>query len=41
MFMGYYDPDIYQGYLEPVYVFLGTDNFVAFVPAVIDEYLIK
>lgn len=40
MFMGYYDPDIYQQYLQPVYVFLGDNNFVAYVSAVTDEYLI-
>ena len=40
MFMGYYDPDIYQEYLQPVYVFLGDDNFVSYVPAVTDQYLI-
>ena len=40
MFMGYYDPDVYQQYLQPVYVFLGDNNFVAYVSAVTDEYLI-
>jgi len=39
MFMGYLDPDFYQPYLEPVYVFLGADNFVAYIPALINEYL--
>lgn len=38
MFLGYFDPDNYQEYLQPVYVFLG-DNFVAYVPAVKKEYL--
>ncbi|OGK21101.1 hypothetical protein A2866_02780 [Candidatus Roizmanbacteria bacterium RIFCSPHIGHO2_01_FULL_39_8] len=41
MFMGYLDPDIYQEYLQPVYVFLGENNFVAYVPAVADEYFIE
>lgn len=40
MFMGYYDPDIYHEYLQPVYVFLGDDNFVAYVSAITDQYLI-
>jgi len=40
MFMGYFDPNIYQEYLQPVYVFLGDNNFVAYVPAVTDQYLI-
>lgn len=38
MFLGYYDPDIYQTYLEPVYVFLGDNNFVAYVPAIATNY---
>lgn len=40
MFLGYYDPEVYQDYLQPVYVFLGDDNFVAYVPAVTDRWLI-
>jgi len=39
MFLAYYDPDVYQEYLQPVYVFLGENNFVAYVPALTDEYL--
>lgn len=39
MFLAYFDPDVYQDYLQPVYVFLGEPNFVAYVPAVTDEYL--
>ncbi len=38
-FLGYLDPDIYQPYLQPVYVYLGTNNFVAYVPALADEWL--
>ncbi len=34
MKLGYLDPDIYQNYLQPVYVFLGEGNFVGYVPAV-------
>jgi hypothetical protein len=34
MKLGYFDPDIYQNYLQPVYVFLGDGNFVGYVPAV-------
>lgn len=40
MFTAYLDPDIYQTYLQPVYVFLGDDDFVAYVTAVKDEYLL-
>lgn len=39
MFVGYLDPDVYQEYLQPIYVFLGDDNFVAYVPAVSGEFL--
>lgn len=39
MFVGYLDPDTYQDYLQPVYIFLGDDNFVAYVPAVSSEFL--
>lgn len=39
IFLGYLDPDFYQDYLQPVYVFLGMDNFASYVPAVKDEYL--
>lgn len=38
MFLGYLDPDIYQSYLQPVYVFLG-ENFAAYVPAVSNEWM--
>ena len=34
MKLGYFDPDVYQNYLQPVYVFLGEGDFVGYVPAV-------
>ncbi len=34
MKLSYFDPDTYQNYLQPVYVFLGEGNFVGYVPAV-------
>ena len=34
MELRYFDPDIYQNYLQPVYVFLGEGNFAAYVSAV-------
>jgi hypothetical protein len=40
-FLAYYDPDIYQPYLQPVYVFIGQNNFVGFVPAVQNDLLLK
>jgi len=39
MFLNYLDPDIYQSYLQPVYVFIGDNDFVAYVTAVAEEYL--
>ena len=39
MFLAYYDPENYQPYLQPVYVFLGENNFVAYVPAVGNDYV--
>lgn len=38
MFLGYFDPDFYQPYLQPVYVFLGEGGFAAYVPAILDDY---
>jgi hypothetical protein len=40
MYLGYYDTEIYQEYMMPVYVFLGDDNFVAYVPAIPDRWII-
>ncbi len=41
MFLGYLDPDVYQEFLQPVYVFLGEDKFVGYMPAVSDAYMIQ
>jgi len=41
MFFSYFDPDIFQNYLQPVYVFLGENDFAGYVPAVTNEYLIE
>ena len=40
MLFAYLDPDFYQPYLQPVYLFIGDDQFVAYVPAVSSDYLI-
>ena len=40
VFLAYYDPDVYQEYLQPVYVFLGENNFVGYIPAVTAEYIL-
>jgi hypothetical protein len=39
MFLAYFDSDEYQKYLQPVYVFLGKNDFVAYVWAVSNDYL--
>lgn len=39
MFVGYYDPEIFQPYYLPVYVFLGDDGFVAYVSAIDNAYI--
>ena len=39
MFLAYYEPSFYQPYFQPVYVFVGKDDFVAYVPAVKNDYL--
>jgi hypothetical protein len=41
MFLAYYDPDIYQPYLQPVYVFIGDNDFVGYVSAVVNALLTK
>lgn len=40
MFFAYFDPDTYQPYMQPLYVFLGDNNFVAYVNALPDNYLL-
>lgn len=40
MIFSYLDPDFYQPYLQPIYLFIGEDNFAAYVPAVSFDYLI-
>ena len=35
----YYDPDVYQTYLKPIYVFYDDKDFVAYLPAVTNDYL--
>lgn len=39
MFLSYLDLESYFPYFQPVYVFLGADNFVAYVFAVSNDYL--
>ena len=41
MFLAYFDSNEYQDYLQPIYVFLGDDNFAAIVPAISKDFLTK
>lgn len=41
MFLAYFDKPLYQTYLQPVYVFLGDNDFVGYVPALRDDYFIE
>jgi hypothetical protein len=41
MVFSYLDPDFYQPYLQPVYLFIGENNFAAYVPAISSDYLIQ
>lgn len=41
IFLSYYDPNIYQSFFQPVYVFLGDNDFVGYLPAVPDQFLIE
>jgi hypothetical protein len=40
MTLGYFDPDVYQDYYQPIYVFTGDNDFVSYVPAVSEKWLI-
>ncbi len=37
----YLDPEVYQPYLQPVYVFYDDKDFVAYVPAVKNQFLLE
>jgi hypothetical protein len=39
VFLGYYDPEISLGYTMPIYIFLGDQNFTAYVSAVADKWV--
>jgi hypothetical protein len=39
MYLSYFDPDIAQDYFQPIFVFLGDNNFVGYIPAIIPEDL--
>lgn len=39
IFVAYYDPETYQKYFQPIFVFLGNNNYVGYLAAVRSEYL--
>jgi hypothetical protein len=39
VFLALYDPDQYQPFIQPVYIFQGDDDFMAYVPAIAAEWL--
>ena len=39
MYLAYFEPTTLTNYLQPIYVFEGDNNFVAFVPAVKSDYI--
>lgn len=39
MYLAYLIPDTYTPYIQPVYVFVGEDDFVAYVPALDDRWV--
>jgi hypothetical protein len=38
IYLAYYDPGIYTEFFQPVYVFVGDKDFVAYIPAVTADY---
>jgi hypothetical protein len=39
IYLAYYDPHIYQNYLQPIFVFKGDRGFLAYVPAISNEWI--
>lgn len=39
MFLGYFYPENYQQFLQPIYVFEGDPNFLGFVPAILPAWV--
>jgi hypothetical protein len=39
MYLAYFEPVTLTNYLQPVYVFVGDNNFMAYVPAVAEELI--
>ncbi len=41
VYLAYFEPVTLTNYMQPIYVFEGDNNFVAYVPAIIDKYVQK
>lgn len=41
MYLAYFEPVTLTNYMQPIYVFEGDNNFVAYVPAIVDKYIQK
>ena len=39
--LAYYDSDEPQEYLQPIFIFEGDNDFVAYLPAITGEYLLE
>lgn len=39
MYLAYFDPAVAQDYLQPVYVFIGDNNFAGYLPAIDNSFL--
>lgn len=39
IYLAYFDPDADTDYFQPIFVFEGDNGFVAYLPAVIDDYI--
>ena len=39
MYLAYFDPAIQQDYLQPMFVFLGDNNFAGYIPALDNQFL--
>lgn len=41
MYLAYFEPTTLTNYLQPIYVFKGDNNFVAYIPAIKSEYIVN
>lgn len=41
IFLALYDPESYQKYFQPIFVFLGDQNYVGYLPAVKPDFVIQ